>query len=378
MPTLIPISNAVVSTWILIAMLLALCIWRRRQIPAGGALLPPSASQELKGVAILAVLFGHIGYFLVNDHDFLFPLSIAAGVGVNVFLFLSGFGLTTGLLNKPMQPLEFYRRRLIKVFIPFWITLVLFFVMDALLLDRTYSIGYMLQSTLGFFPRAAMDLDVNSPFWYITWMLMYYALLPLVFMPKRPWLTALILLVISEAIVRLDLPFLSEVTRLYVVHTVAFPVGVLIGWLLHVPKGGQNPLVTRLQQLRDNLPTLQRLALCGLFAFITGYCAYNSGIGESAAKEQLMSMITLTALTLLFMLKRTEFGFISLVGFYSYEIYLLHWPLLARYDLLYTHISSQPWLGTVIYMAAFLGMGWVMQRIAGPIGDWVDGKRKPA
>lgn len=50
-------------------------------------------TQELKGLAILAVIFSHIGYFLANDDRFLFPFSIIAGVGLNLFLFLSGYGL---------------------------------------------------------------------------------------------------------------------------------------------------------------------------------------------------------------------------------------------------------------------------------------------
>ena len=51
-------------------------------------------TQDLKGFAILAVILSHIGYFLSTDDKFLFPFSILAGVGVNLFLFLSGFGLT--------------------------------------------------------------------------------------------------------------------------------------------------------------------------------------------------------------------------------------------------------------------------------------------
>ena len=375
MPTQIAITDASHSTWIIIAALLAIGLFSAHRLKPA-ALLPPSASQELKGVAILAVLFGHIGYFLVSDHRFLFPLSIAAGVGVNIFLFLSGFGLTTGMLNRRMAAPEFYRRRLVKVFIPFWIALAGFFILDATALHRTYSLQYMLQSAAGFFPRADMADDVNSPFWYITWILMYYALLPLLFSTRRPWLTAIALFAIGEAIVAWNPPAIGLVTRLYVVHTVAFPLGVLVGWLLHVPKGGHNPLTARLQALRDGMSAPLNLGCCALLAGVTGYCAYHSGIGEGPWVEQVMSLITMLALTLLFMLKRFEFGFISLVGLYSYEIYLLHWPLLARYDWLYHHLS--PWLATALYMALFLALGWLLQRATAPLGAWFDGKARAA
>ena len=360
----IPINDAPMPTWILITALLALCWGSARQVKPG-ALLPPSVSQELKGVAILAVLFSHIGLFLVSDHRFLFPLSIAAGVGVNIFLFLSGFGLTTGMLNRKMPVLAFYRRRLTKVFIPFWIALTAFFVLDTSVLSRTYSLQYIVQSAVGFFPRADVTDDVNSPFWYITWILMYYLLLPLGFSTRRPWLSAIALFAIGEAIVAWNPPAIGLVTRLYVVHTAAFPLGMIAAWLLYVPKGGQNPLVERLQALRDGLSAPAYYTGCALLSAVVGYFAYYSGIGEGPWKEQIISLITMTALTLLFMLKRVELGFISLIGLYSYEIYLLHWPLLARYDMLYHKLPA--WLATGLYLAIFLALGRAVQKATEPL-----------
>src|SRR4051812_35906082 len=61
-------------------------------------------TQELKGIAILTIIFGHIGWLLAKDHQFLFPLSALSGVGVNLFLFLSGFGLTLSEKKKQLKP----------------------------------------------------------------------------------------------------------------------------------------------------------------------------------------------------------------------------------------------------------------------------------
>ena len=84
---------------------------------------PTSVTQELKGFAILTIIFGHIGYFLDTNDTFLFPLSVASGVGVNIFLFLSGFGLTMSTLKKQLSLLQFYKRRLLRLFLPMWIVL---------------------------------------------------------------------------------------------------------------------------------------------------------------------------------------------------------------------------------------------------------------
>jgi peptidoglycan/LPS O-acetylase OafA/YrhL len=371
MPGTIIIANAVHATWIIIAVLL-LATFCSFQIKKSRDLLPMNVTQELKAIGILAVMFGHIGYFLVDDYRFLFPLSIGAGVGVNIFLLLSGFGLTLGMLNRKLPALEFYRKRMIKVFIPFWIALIGFFLLDALVLHRTYSLAYMARSLVGFFPRADMADDINSVFWYITWILMYYILFPLTFISRRPWLSAIILFVVGQAVVLWNPPVIALVTRLYQVHTVAFPLGMIAAWALHEPKEGVNSWVSTLKSLRDNLQGVTYYSVLVIFAGIAGYTAYHSGIGESIEKEQAMSLITTLALIFLFALKRVESRFLILIGTYSYEMYLLHWPLLSRYDFLYRTLPAS--LATFAYLALFIGLGWIMLQATGPLGNWIGRK----
>jgi peptidoglycan/LPS O-acetylase OafA/YrhL len=369
MPGTIIIAHAVAETWIIIAVLLAALVLFRRPVQYG-ELLPLAATQELKGVAILAVLFGHIGYFLVDDYRFLFPLSVGAGVGVNIFLFLSGYGLTLGMMKKPLPALAFYRKRAIKVFIPFWAALIGFFILDALVLQRTYSPAYMARSLLGFFPRADMADDVNSVFWYITWILFYYLLLPLVFMRTRVWISALILLALGQGLVWWNPPAIELVTRLYQVHTVAFPLGMLAAWALFETREQPNPLAQTLRQWRAQLSAPRYYgAAIALFAAVV-YSAYDSGIGESIAKEQAMSMMTTLALVLLFALKRVELRALTLIGMFSYEIYLLHWPLLSRYDIIYRTLPAA--VATFVYLALFIGLGWLIQRATAPLGGLID------
>jgi peptidoglycan/LPS O-acetylase OafA/YrhL len=98
-----------------------------------------SLSKELKGFAILAIIFGHIGYFLSVDKSFLFPFSVLAGVGVNLFLFLSGYGLTVSQIQKNESIGVFYKKRLPKLFVPFWIVLISLFLANYLFFRRKSS-----------------------------------------------------------------------------------------------------------------------------------------------------------------------------------------------------------------------------------------------
>jgi peptidoglycan/LPS O-acetylase OafA/YrhL len=370
-------TNALICAGLVVALLLSL---RRTHAPE---LLPVDASQELKGLAILSIVFAHISYMLVTEKQYLYPLSIGAGVGVDIFLCMSGYGLTVGMLKRRQAPLEFYRRRLIKVFIPLWVALLILFAADALLLQRYYSPLYMLQSLLGWFPRADSTADVNSPFWYISWLLLFYVLFPLLFMPSRPWLTALLLAAIANILASID-PLDLQVDWLHHLHTNAFSLGILLAWGLSVTPGKRNALVERLHKLRT-VAVLPRgllvLALLAMAGYLTAHHAvaewprsshllHDAGIKEADFIEQLASLVALIALILVVMLKRVESRCLHLFGVYSFETYLLHWPLLSRYDVFFRHL--QPWLAPFAWLLAFIGAGWVLQRITAPIGRWCD------
>lgn len=108
---IIPVSNPVEQTIIfIIFFVIALVVSIRRRSEIGE--LTSRTTMELKGLAIFGVIFAHIGYQLVSDDRFMFPLSIAGGICLNIFLFVSGYGLTMSGLAKPMSTLQFYRRRL--------------------------------------------------------------------------------------------------------------------------------------------------------------------------------------------------------------------------------------------------------------------------
>jgi len=154
--TLAPITltdDISLSTNIVIAVFLAVIILTFRKSQRTD-IFPIPVTEELKGFGILTVVFAHFAYMKVTNPDFLYPLSIIAGVGVDLFLVMSGYGLTVSMLKKPMSTLDFYKRRVIKIFIPFWVALIIIFAADAIFLGITYPLPYMVQSLFGWFPTA--------------------------------------------------------------------------------------------------------------------------------------------------------------------------------------------------------------------------------
>jgi len=376
----ITITNVAQSNIIVIICLIAVFLLTLRKTQHTD-IFPVPTTQELKGLGILTVVFAHFAYMLVTNADFLYPLSIIAGVGVDLFLFMSGYGLSVGMLKKPMPVLEFYKRRLIKIFIPFWIALIIIFVADILFLNIDYSFSYILQSLLGWFPTARGYGDVNSPFWYITWMIMFYALYPIFFSVKRPWLTALILATIATLIGVYN-PFDLQDNWLHRLHTLAFPMGIVCAWLLRKEKDKENKLVTFLTNFRNNSKGIARYIVIGLMLVAVVYFSLRSNAGhwptltallkQGYFVDQLMCLIIMLAFIVIFSLKKLDNKFLAIFGLYSYEVYLIHWPLMSRYDVFFNILPA--WGAVIAWLITFIVVSWLLQKLVTPVSSWIDRK----
>ncbi|MES2135027.1 MAG: acyltransferase [Patescibacteria group bacterium] len=349
----IEILNPVSSTYIFALLLFAgllLFLKKKEDI----SLLPVWLSQELKGFAMLAIILAHIGYFLANDHRFLFPLSILAGVGVDMFLFLSGFGLAVSTLKKNLPTKDFYLRHLPKLYFPLSIVLGVLLIMDAGILHLNYSWGYVAQSLAGFFPSANLFTDINSPLWYFTFILFFYLTFPILFFKKKPLLSALLIYVAVQIVIFLHLPFLKNVEFLYTLHAIAFPFGVAVGALYNNYPKQRERIEQKINKMNIRGRGLSILCLAGIFS----YFAYFSGVGTPS--QQYISLLLMSLLFALFTLKRFRIGMLYVFGLYSYELYLIHWPLMSRYDILYSHLPA--WLATALYLPILLGLAWILHK----------------
>lgn len=317
-------------------------------------------TNELKGFAILAIVLSHIGYFLSTNTEFLFPLSVLAGVGVDLFLFLSGFGLAMSAMKKTLSPVQFYLKRLIKVFIPLWIVLAGFFLLDWLVLQQTYPVTEVWQSFFGFFREADLFGDVNSPLWFITLIVFYYVVFPWFFKKEHPILSALLLFFCGYFLIDYGFETFWRVNHLHRLHYMALPLGVAFAGLVQSGKIKEyTQKVSHAIGTRKWLKIVGSVLLFGIALATFLYFVINSRVGSGVRIEQNISNITMFAVVVLFLIKPFSLRFLSLIGIYSYEIYLLHWPLLYRYDVLYSWLPAG--VATALYVLLFLGVGFALQ-----------------
>ena len=345
-------QNIIFFSLLVAAILLSL---RKKTSPQSLSL---EVTTSLKGFAILTIVFGHIGYFLFTDHSFLHPLSSISGVGVDLFLLLSGYGLATSSLKKNSPPLEFYRRRTGKIFTPLWITLIIILLLDTFFLHTFYTWQTIIQNFLGFYPSADIYLDLNSPLWYLTLILFYYLIFPWIFNPKKVVLSGTALAIISLLIISLKLPVTAGVQHLYQLHYLAFPLGIILAGLSSKFSDFFNNKIFN----PKNTAQQSRLIRYLLISISAALFFFSLHPKENQLIYQLFSLLSAISITAIFILSKLRFKLLEIFGTYSYEIYLLHWPLLYRYDFLYPHLPAA--ISTALYLAILLALGYLLQRLS--------------
>lgn len=111
-------------------------------------------STILRGIAILLVIFQHIGGSLGTN--LLTPLG---GTGVAIFLVLSGFGLNESFKKKGLD--YYWRNRIIRVFIPYFILISIISCFSENFNIRTYLLDIF---------------GIKTSYWYIAFLLKQYIL----------------------------------------------------------------------------------------------------------------------------------------------------------------------------------------------------------
>lgn len=316
--------------------------------------LDHGVSTELKGVAILSIIFAHIAFFLSNQDKFLFPFSHFAGVGVNIFLFLSGFGLTSSFLLHSLNLMHFIARTIKKLYLPLWVSLVGLLILDKVFLGINYDIQTILNSLGGIFLRADIYLDINSPMWYFTLSLFYYITFPIIFwiFKKSRLLITLMTLAITLIFLNLKLPVTDDLLTLYQLHFLAFPIGVIFRLFFY------EMFINLLSKIHSQWVKLGVIVLAIASIIIL---TINSGVGKEVNKEQLTSLLMVFALIIIFVLKQREIWVFRIFGKYSQQIFLIHWPFLYRYDVLFNVFPA--WLAICVSLVILLCLGWGLRRL---------------
>jgi len=317
--------------------------------------LDRTQTDQLKGIAILFVVTGHLWSHVSLDGN----VPNFAGYAVALFLLLSGYGLTRSWQKKPLTAREFAGRRIGRVMVPYWIATICILSLDYWLLDRQYSLVEICSTFCGLnFKHSLRYLDYTR--WYITLILIFYCVFFLANRSLRP-LTALFSLFLFSlslfVLRRMDIfPFGG------LFHFIAFPLGCLIA-CLYTPQN--------VAFINRKLPLAILLAVTLLGAVLCNKVM--PGLNESGAVAKLTKLFVSNAKPILLcVLLIAVFGllgtfkicsrFFMFCGMVSYEIYLLHGPLLIKYNPIFPYFSSNYIVvGYLVFLSFILALSYMFK-----------------
>jgi peptidoglycan/LPS O-acetylase OafA/YrhL len=334
---------------VILSLLLVLTLISLRK--ENSAFLDRTQSDELKGIAILLVIVGHLWLHASDE-----TVPIFGDYGVAIFLLLSGFGLTASLATRNFEWREFARRRIKRVMIPYWFTTIIWITADWFVLDRVYSVQDIACAFAGVnFSLALRKLDYAR--WYITLLLVWYGAfaLSVQFLSRRMVVWTLFGFGFVMASLRLVevWPFGSPLQMF------AFPLGALLAchrewlsilllarkWFLVFLGLCVGIIVTGsfclwfLKQTQH--PELLRYAVIDSIGL--GFCAFCILCVAALGTRNYVS------------------AFLCAWGKISYEAFLIHGPLLIKYNPIMGPASGP---AVAVYFAAFLGMIWILSYCA--------------
>jgi peptidoglycan/LPS O-acetylase OafA/YrhL len=290
---------------------------------APAPLLDRGQTDQLKGVAIIVIIVSHVSIHVCGQLTFL----RLNGDGVTIFLMLSGFGLTVSSGTQRPRAMAYAASRVRRVMLPYWLATAVILTLDAALLRRVLGLRDLALTLLGLnYTPATRHLDYAR--WFVTFILAWYFLfyVAMILREKLGLDVLVFLFSCSLAIYLLD-HFVCD----WAYQEFAFPAGCALG------------------RYRDRIKALvkedgRRWTQYGLALVVAGLI-YQAGMPAVYPKLwpmvffrlsfQVASIALAMGLVILCgqMGDRGRFSAVlAIFGTVSYELFLLHGPLLIKYN----------------------------------------------
>lgn len=302
--------------------------------------LDKKGTSFLKGVAICLVVFGHI----MGRNGLPVQFAFFASFGVSIFLLISGYGLTLSFMKNGLD--GFFRKRVQSVLIPFAIITLLLYSVGGELFNKPINV-----LTTIFLINSELPLDRSM--WYIQYIFIWYAVFYSIFiLVKQNSLRVALLMLFSVLLYKTEINNINvNSVWQFKLHAFEFPIGVALAFF-SMSKSKAKLLAVIFGVLfiasyyylclvmKDDIYNLSGVVF-SIFAFFVSL----SGLGN---------------------------GFLSKVGDYSYELYLLEGFLLAAF----LSLSSVAVINMVVYLMTLFVAAVVAKTIFTMTNEWINKRLK--
>lgn len=281
-------------------------------------------TQILKGLAISMVIVEHLGQVLHIG-----ALNPLGPIGVCLFLFISGYGLSCSYKKNGRN--KYFSKRILKVYIPYLASIAIFSIWS-------YFIGKTL-TVKAIFGYAILKELLQGSFWYLQLLFYWYVVfhfLTFLYDNEKALVTAL-------CVATLVITVYSGFNRLYVWQFASFPAGVMVS--------KHKELIDRTSKNAGGGGLLLATAVIMVVLKKTQYVELHElGVADTLLQIGVTWCLSIFMFYVVDFLKRTNFlkKVILLIGNISYELYLAH-------VLFLDWLNEEPLIGNfIIYGIAVL------------------------
>ncbi len=304
------------GSFLIISCLLVIAIWFTSKKEAS-SMFEFRTSFTLRGVAIVFLFIGHAAQIIFNSPMF---LRDGGNDAVLIFLYLSGTG-TVQKYGFSRVSSTFWRNRVLKLAVPLWLSLCLFIILDYLLLGSVHKADEIVLSFLGVI--FVQGNTINASAWFISFIVFSYLIFYLLSrLNIKEWQKSVLFFCIM-----IGISYVIRHTRLqpylqiWIQFAIAFPFGVSV-YLIY--RHIQHTFIS----FKNGTVIIATLLLLGaLLKIFRG--------ADSALFWLIRSIIVLCCVVILsvFIEKYHIMSkVLTFLGKYSYEIFLLHFPFMVKYD----------------------------------------------
>lgn len=141
-----------------------------------------------KGMALMLILWHHLFYEKPESGFIVFQTALLAKVCVGIYVVLSGYGLAESIKHKKLELLSFYKKRLVKLYMNYWLIALLFIPIGSLFFGRTlesvfgdYSYFKLFIQMLGLHMFTDVGYGYNPTWWFMSLIIVLYAIFPMAY-----------------------------------------------------------------------------------------------------------------------------------------------------------------------------------------------------